>query len=128
MCLVTRGVHLDGYAKSKKSDDPNAAKRNAYLTFATTLNDILHGTDYEHDIHKKEVTIKLDHVLLKHKGILGKGGLAERQYGGRVTRVLRLAWQRSTGRPEIDKETGCNQGIASPLDFDGSISEWNREC
>lgn len=123
LCLITKGVHLEGYTKSKRSDDPNAAKRNAYLTFATTLNDALHGTDYEHDIHKKEVTRMLDHVLLKHKAIVGKGGLTERQFGGRVTRALRFSWQRSLGAydPEVQPSK-----VPSPLDFDGSISEWNQ--
>jgi hypothetical protein len=111
LCLITKGVHLEGYAKSKKSDNPEAAKRNAYLTFATTLNNALHGSDYEHDIHKKEVTRMLDYLLVKHKAIVGKGGLAERQFGGRVTRALRLAWKRS---------------LSGPLDFDGSMSEWNQ--
>lgn len=124
LCLITKGVHLQGYGKVKRSEDPNTAKRNAYLTFATTLNDALHGTDYENDIHKKEVTRMLDHLILKHKAIVGKGGLAERQYGGRVTRALRLAWQRSLGQ---NAETGKNYiGVPSPLDFDGSISEWNQ--
>jgi hypothetical protein len=128
LCLIAKGVHLEGYAKVEKSDDPSAARGNAYLTFATTLNDSLHGTDYEHDIHKKEVTRKLDHVLLKHKAIVGKGGLAARQHGSRVTRLLRLAWLRSTGRTsEFDVNLGRYRvGVACPLDFDGSISEWNQ--
>jgi hypothetical protein len=123
LCLITKGVHLEGYSKGKRSDDPNTAKRNAYLTFVTTLNDALHGTNYEHDIHKKEVTRMLDHVLLKHKAIVGKGGLTERQFGGRVTRALRFSWQRSLGAydPEVQPPK-----IPSPLDFDGSISEWNQ--
>jgi hypothetical protein len=126
LCLITKGVHLEGYGKIKKSEDTNTAKRNAYLTFATTLNDALHGTDYEQDIHKKEVTRKLDELLLNHKAIVGKGGLAERQFGGRVTRALRLAWQRSLGESEKDKDGNYTLGVAHPLDFDGSISEWNQ--
>ncbi|KAE9367885.1 hypothetical protein N431DRAFT_383913 [Stipitochalara longipes BDJ] len=126
LCLIAKGVHVEGYGKVKKSDDPNTAKRNAYLTFATTLNDALHGTDYEHDIHKKEVTRKLDELLLQHKAIIGKGGLAERQFGGRVTQALRLAWQRSLGESERDGDGNYILGVARPLDFDGSISEWNQ--
>ncbi|PMD40794.1 hypothetical protein L207DRAFT_345830 [Hyaloscypha variabilis F] len=126
LCLLTKGVHLEGYDKIKKSEDTNTAKRNAYLTFATTLNNALHGTDYEQDIHKKEVTRKLDELLLNHKAIVGKGGLAERQFGGRVTRTLRLAWQRSLGESEKDEDGNYTLGVARPLDFDGSISEWNQ--
>ncbi|PMD21151.1 hypothetical protein NA56DRAFT_645855 [Hyaloscypha hepaticicola] len=125
LCLITKGVHLEGYSKGKKTDDPSAARKNAYLTFATTLNDALHGTDYEHDIHKKEVTRMLDHLLLKHKAIVGKGGLAERQAGGRVTRALRLAFQRSLGAADLRPNLQPWR-IPSPLDFDGSISEWNQ--
>jgi hypothetical protein len=125
LCLITKGVHLEGYNKGKRTDDPGAARKNAYLTFATTLNDALHGTDYEHDIHKKEVTRMLDHLLLKHKAIVGKGGLAERQPGGRVTRALRLAWQRSLGATDPNPNIQPPR-IPSPLDFDGSISEWNQ--
>jgi hypothetical protein len=125
LCLITKGVHLEGYSKGKKTDDPSAARKNAYLTFATTLNDALHGTDYEHDIHKKEVTRMLDHLLLKHKAIVGKGGLAERQAGGRVTRALRLAFQRSLGAADFHPNIQLRR-IPSPLDFDGSISEWNQ--
>lgn len=125
LCLITKGVHLEGYSKGKKTDDPGAARKNAYLTFATTLNDALHGTDYEHDIHKKEVTRMLDHLLLKHKAIVGKGGLAERQAGGRVTRALRLAFQRSLGAADLHPNIQPRR-IPSPLDFDGSISEWNQ--
>jgi len=125
LCLITKGVHLEGYSKGKRTDDPGAARKNAYLTFATTLNDALHGTDYEHDIHRKEVTRMLDHLLLKHKAIIGKGGLAERQPGGRVTRALRLAWQRSLGAADPNPNIQPPR-IPSPLDFDGSISEWNQ--
>jgi hypothetical protein len=125
LCLITKGVHLEGYSKGKRTDDPGAARKNAYLTFATTLNDALHGTEYEHDIHRKEVTRMLDHLLLKHKAIIGKGGLAERQPGGRVTRALRLAWQRSLGAADPNPNIQPPR-IPSPLDFDGSISEWNQ--
>lgn len=66
----------------------------------------------------------LDHLLLKHKAVVGKGGLAERQPGGRVTRALRLAWQRSLGAADLHPSIQPRR-IPSALDFDGSISEWN---
>lgn len=109
LCLIAKGVHLE--ERGKRTDAPNVAKNNAYLTFATKLNDAVHGSDYEHDIHKKEVARMLDHVLVMHKGIVGKGGLAERQFGGRITRGLKWAWERSR---------------LLPIDYDGSKSEWNQ--
>ena len=49
----------------------------------------------------------LDQMLVERKGVVGKGGLTGRQQGGRITRSLRLAWERR-----------------KPIGFDGSISEW----
>lgn len=51
----------------------------------------------------------LDQMLVERKGVVGKDGLMERQHGGRITRSLRLAWERR-----------------KPINFDGSISEWNN--
>jgi hypothetical protein len=111
LCLITKGVHLE--ERGKRSDAAHLARKNAYDNFATELNKVLHGDRYHEDINKKEVTRMLDHVLLKHKGIVGRGGLAERQFAGRVTSALRLAFLRSrTSR--------------SPIDYDGSVSEWNQ--
>lgn len=109
LCLITKGVHLE--ERGKRSDAAHVARNNAYVTFATELNKALHGEHYAEDISKREVARMLDHVLLKHKGIVGRGGLTERQFGGRVTRALRLAFLRS--------RTG-------PIDYDGSVSEWNQ--
>jgi len=53
--------------------------------------------------------------------------MAERQFGGRVTRALRLAWQRSLGDTgDEDKDAKRVLRVPCPLDFDGSISEWNQ--
>lgn len=51
----------------------------------------------------------LDQMLEERKGVVGKGGLVERQVSGRVTRSLRMAWNRTPA-----------------IGFDGSLSEWNR--
>lgn len=51
----------------------------------------------------------LDQMLADRKHVVGKGGLVERQRNGRVTRALRLAWNRSPA-----------------IDFDGTESEWNQ--
>jgi len=109
LCLIIKGVHLE--ERGKRSDTAHVARNNAYVTFATELNKALHGENYAEDISKREVARMLDHVLLKHKGIVGKGGLTERQFGGRVTRALSLAFLKSR---------------TSPIDYDGSVSEWNQ--
>lgn len=51
----------------------------------------------------------LDQMLADRKHVAGKGGLVERQRNGRVTRALRMAWNREPG-----------------FDFDGSESEWKQ--
>lgn len=51
----------------------------------------------------------LDQMLADRKHVVGKGGLVERQRNGRVTRALRMAWNRSPA-----------------IDFDGTESEWNQ--
>jgi hypothetical protein len=107
LCLIAKGVHLEGY--SKRTDIPGVAKRNAYKTFATELNYTLNKDNYGADIDRREITKMLDQLLAERKGVAGKGGLVERNYGGRVTRTMRMAWERK-----------------KPIDFDGSLSEWNQ--
>jgi hypothetical protein len=107
LCLIAKGVHLEGY--SKRTDIPGVAKRNAYKTFATELNYALNKKNYGADIDRKEITKMLDQLLVERKGVAGKGGLVERNRGGRVTRSMRMAWERN-----------------KPIDFDGSLSEWNQ--
>jgi hypothetical protein len=107
LALMAKGVHI--YGRGKRNDDPNELRRNAYVDFATALNEALHGEDYTQDISKKEVTRMIDQVLVKRKRVVGKGGLMERQHGGRITRSLNLAFKR-----------GQQQ------DYDGSVSEWNN--
>jgi hypothetical protein len=107
LCLIAKGVHLEGY--SKRTDNPGIAKRNAYKTFATELNYALNKKNYGADIDRKEITKMLDQLLVERKGVAGKGGLVERNRGGRVTRSMRMAWERN-----------------KPIDFDGSLSEWNQ--
>jgi hypothetical protein len=107
LCLIAKGVHLEGY--SKRTDIPGVAKRNAYKTFATELNYALNKKNYGADIDRKEITKMLDQLLVERKGVAGKGGLVERNRGGRVTRSMRMAWERN-----------------KPIDFDGGLSEWNQ--
>jgi hypothetical protein len=107
LCLIAKGVHLEGY--SKRTDIPGVAKRSAYKTFATELNYALNKKNYGADIDRKEITKMLDQLLVERKGVAGKGGLVERNRGGRVTRSMRMAWERN-----------------KPIGFDGSLSEWNQ--
>jgi hypothetical protein len=107
LCLIAKGVHLEGY--SKRTDIPGVAKRNAYKTFATELNYALNKKNYGADIDRREITKMLDQLLVERKGVAGKGGLVERNRGGRVTRAMRIAWERN-----------------KPIGFDGSLSEWNQ--
>lgn len=51
----------------------------------------------------------LDRMLQEKKGVVGKGGLMERQRTGRITRFLRMAW-------ESNRKS----------DYDGSVSEWSQ--
>jgi hypothetical protein len=105
LSLLCRGTHLSPSSASRK-DLPSTVLKNTYLNFATELNLALHGTDYEQDIPKREVTKMLERVLREKKAVMG---LIERQKTGRITRGVRMAWE--SGR----------RG-----DFDGSVGEWNN--
>ncbi len=106
--LIARGVHLE--QPSQKPFEPlGMIHRDAYENFYTLLNDAVNLKDYTQDIHKKEVTRMLDQMLADRKGVVGRGGLAERQPMPRMTRSLRMAWNR-----------------APAIGFDGSLSEWNQ--
>ncbi|KAL5322415.1 hypothetical protein ACEPPN_010388 [Leptodophora sp. 'Broadleaf-Isolate-01'] len=108
LCLIAKGVHLE-QRPNKRTEARTITRANAYENFYTALNNAVHGKDFSSDIHKKEVTRMLDQMLADRKHVVGKGGLVERQRNGRVTRALRLAWNRSPA-----------------IDFDGTESEWNQ--
>ncbi|KAH7348767.1 hypothetical protein BKA65DRAFT_550833 [Rhexocercosporidium sp. MPI-PUGE-AT-0058] len=108
LCLIAKGVHLE-QRPNKRTDAPSITRANAYENFYSALNNAVHGKDFSSDIHKKEVTRMLDQMLADRKHVAGKGGLVERQRNGRVTRALRMAWNRSPA-----------------IDFDGTESEWNQ--
>lgn len=101
LALMARGIHLDenpspsstSTSKPKKRTPSTTSTPNAYLTFATALNHALHGDRYQEDISKREVTRQLDKMLREKKQVVGRGGLMERQRSGRVTRMLRCAWE-----------------------------------
>lgn len=105
LCLLAKGTLSDEHGRK---NDSSSSRSNVYLTFATKLNTALHGTNYAMDISKKEVTNMLDTILAERKGAVGRGGLMERRPVGRITRSLKLAWERN-----------------KPVDFDGSLGEWN---
>lgn len=51
----------------------------------------------------------LDQMLDERKGVIGKGGLVERQLIGRITRTMTATWNRTPA-----------------INFDGSLSEWEQ--
>ncbi|KIN07311.1 hypothetical protein OIDMADRAFT_47225 [Oidiodendron maius Zn] len=75
---------------------------------ATALNNVLHGNDFENDISKRDVSKMIDKILEERKAIVGPGGYMDRAVPGRITRGLKMMWERST-----------------KFDFDGSMAEWN---
>ncbi|KUJ19051.1 uncharacterized protein LY89DRAFT_475423 [Mollisia scopiformis] len=92
LCLIAKGVHLE--ERVRRSDAPGTARVNAYENFATQLNVALHRNDYKSDISKREITYMLDHLLAEYKHVVGKGGLVERNAGGRITRAMRMSFAR----------------------------------
>lgn len=108
LCLMAKGMHLE--ERGKRSDEPGAMRRHAYLNVATELNLAVNGKNgYGEDIDKREVAKMIDRMLVEKKGVVGKGGYMERATRGRITRGLKMAWERSKG-----------------ADFDGSLGEWNQ--
>jgi hypothetical protein len=105
LCLLAKGTVTDEHGRK---NDSLFSETNVYLTFATKLNIALHGTDYAKDISKEDVTSMLDTMFIQRKGVVGRGGLMERQAVGRITRSLKMTWERN-----------------KPIDFDGSLGEWN---
>ncbi|KAK0125944.1 hypothetical protein ONS95_007567 [Cadophora gregata] len=108
LCLIAKGVHLE-QRPDKRTEAPTVTRANAYENFYSALNDAVHRKNYTSDIPKKEVTRMLDQMLAERKHVAGKGGLVERQRNGRVTRALRMAWNREPA-----------------IDFDGTQSEWKQ--
>lgn len=112
LCLVARGAHL-AERPNKRTDTVDLTRNNTYEKFATALNEALHGKfDYHEDIDKREIVRMLDSLMVQRMNVIGRGGLLENQKGkagARITRTLRLAWERSDGR-----------------DFDGSEAEWKN--
>ena len=103
---MAKGLHRED--PTKKSDTPGRARRHAHLEMATALNNALHGNDFENDISKREVSKMIDKILEERKAIVGPGGYMDRAVPGRITRGLKMMWERST-----------------KFDFDGSMAEWN---
>ena len=97
---MAKGMHheVKDSTKKKKSsydDEEEASKTNTYLNVATALNNAVHQGDYTKDIDKKEVTAMIDKMMVEYKGVLGKGGLLERQKVPRMTRGMKLMLSRN---------------------------------
>lgn len=106
IALIVRGAHLEG--RSRRSDTAHDSHRNIYANFASRLNEAINGkANFSADIEVQDIVLMLNHLMKTRKNVVGKDGLVERQRIGRLTRPLRLAWERSDGR-----------------DFDGSVTEW----
>ena len=107
LCLMARGVHLPS-VKRKRNQDEDEARQQAHINVATDLNIALNGKSYfGNDITKREVSMMIDRILSKKKGIMGPGGYMERSSFPRITRGLKRAFERHT-----------------KLDFNGGESEW----
>lgn len=115
LCLITKGVHLEG--RGKRSDAPGTARVNAYKTFATQLNDAVNGKNYGADIPIKEIIKKLDELLEDHKTVLGKNGLVERQSLGHVTRTMTLAFERATNSAYNGKLRQLKENSMGPYEY-----------
>jgi len=103
---MARGRHIE--KRGKRNDDPGMLRQNAHVDVATELNVLLHGErNYNLDISKREISRMIDHVLDFKMATMGPGGYMERQRMSRITRTLRLIFQRT-----------------SKLNFNGSKSEW----
>jgi hypothetical protein len=108
IALIAKGVHLE--ERGHRNDEQGFEKMNAYEHFATLLNEAVHGKyNYAQDIDKREIVRMLDQLMVDRMHVIGKGGLLERQAGGRLTRSLSMAWNRN-----------------SKLNFSGSLSEWKN--
>lgn len=65
------------------------------MDVATLLNRAINGgASYEQDIPLKEVSAMIDHLIEVRPRVMG---LLERYQVGRVTRFMRLMWEREEG-------------------------------
>ncbi|CAG8957963.1 hypothetical protein HYFRA_00000306 [Hymenoscyphus fraxineus] len=93
--LMCRGVHLLGPEHNKKGEviEYEAKhKREVYTTFATRMNEILHGEDYAQDISKKDITALIDRLTAEHKNLFGSHGYLDRNGYRRLTRSINRAF------------------------------------
>lgn len=105
---MAKGMHLE--ERGKRSDEPGAMRRHAYLNVASEINRAVNGMrNYGQDIDKKEVAKMIDRMLIEKKGVVGKGGYMERATRGRITRALKIMWLREPS-----------------FDYNGSLSEWKQ--
>lgn len=105
---MAKGTHLE--ERGKRSDEPGSMRRHAYLNVATELNLAVNGKNgYGNDIDKRDVAKMIDKMLQEKKGVVGQGGYMERATSGRITRGLRMMWEREPS-----------------FDYDGSVSEWKQ--
>lgn len=106
LCLLAKGKHLE-VTHGRKSDDPDKRKQHAYFNITTELNEAVRGKVYDDDLTKYDVTKMIDKMLHERKAVVGRGGYMERQAVPRITRGLKMMWERPTR-----------------FDFDGSKAEW----
>src|SRR5258708_5104487 len=105
---MAKGMHLG--ERGKRSDEPGAMRRHAYLNVASEINRAVNGMrNYGQDIDKKEVAKMIDRMLIEKKVVVGKGGYMERATRGRITRALKIMWLREPS-----------------FDYNGSLSEWKQ--
>jgi hypothetical protein len=106
--LIVRGAH-NSDKPQKRTDTAELIRTNFYDEFASDFNKALSGKyNYRADIDKQEIIQMLDSLMAQRVNVIGKGSLAERQKVSRITRSLRLAWDRVPSR-----------------DYNGSMAEWN---
>ncbi|KAG9246973.1 hypothetical protein BJ878DRAFT_477793 [Calycina marina] len=109
LALMSRGVHRPpGF---HKNDDSRQLRATAHFETASQLNDALNGEGraFGRDVNEREVSRMIDRLLEEKKGVLGHGGIMERQRVPRITRTIRMAFERH-----------------KKLDFDGSEREWEE--
>lgn len=95
---MAKGLHLE--ERGNRQDDVRAMRQNAYLNVATELNKAVNGINhFGNDIDRKEVARMIDKMLVEKKGVVGKGGYMERATRGRITRGLKIMWNR---KPSFD--------------------------
>jgi hypothetical protein len=94
ICLMARGVHRGGV--NRPHYPTGTDKILAHKTVHEELNREAHGNDHAHHIPVDEVSRMIDKIQDEHRGIFGIAGYVERATPNRMTRGLRMIWNRAT--------------------------------